>query len=136
MDSGLWITLLCFIFGIVGLVFGIRRFYTRQKLSSNTIAETKDTSPSKKYISRISTVVIIAIVTLPFHYYFGDNGFRVFAKTNLTFSYTFVTQDDIEKVISRYDKASLLEKQSIRNEPFVRKLMEEGLLIEKGLFDK
>lgn len=54
-----------------------------------------------------------------------------FPKENISFSNTFIFQDDINKLIKRYNEASILEKVSIRQEPLTRKLMEKGFIKEK-----
>lgn len=54
----------------------------------------------------------------------------VFPKDNLSFSNTYISQDDIDKLIERYNDASFFEKQAINQEPFVRKLMEKGIIVE------
>lgn len=66
----------------------------------------------------------------------GENGFKVFAKNSLTFSNTIITQSTIDELIERFNNASFFEKQTIRNENLVRKLMEEGLLTEQKSFDE
>lgn len=40
-------------------------------------------------------------------------------------------QDDIDKLIDRYNNASWMERQAINQEPLVRKLMEKGIIVEK-----
>jgi predicted transcriptional regulator YheO len=57
---------------------------------------------------------------------------KVFPKNNLTFSYTIITEDYVEKLIDRYNNASFFEKQAINEEPIVRKLMEQGIIYEKN----
>lgn len=74
-------------------------------------------------------IVIMLIATLPFHYVTAS--FMVFPKENLTFSNTFIIPDDIDKLIERYNNASLYEKQLINQEPLVRKLKEKGLIVVK-----
>ena len=77
-------------------------------------------------------LIILAFVllglTLPFHYV--PSHLKVFPKNNLTFSHTLILQSDIDALILRYNNASLFEKKTMRNEPFFRKLMEEGIVLE------
>jgi len=100
----------------------------------------------KSYLGWIMGGILVAILfaTLPFYYVIQDKVridedtriqmrekyamFKVYAKDNLTFSNTFIFQDDIDKIIKRYNNASLLEQQAIRQEPLTRKLMEKGII--------
>ncbi len=54
-----------------------------------------------------------------------------FPKENISLSNTFIFQDDIDKLIKRYNDASGIEKLAIMQEPLYRKLMEKGLIKEK-----
>jgi hypothetical protein len=73
-------------------------------------------------------LIIVLITTLPFHYF--PNRLMIFPKNTLTFSYTFITENDIKNIIDRYNTASLVEKQAMSNEPLIRKLIEKGILIK------
>lgn len=86
----------------------------------------QETKPSYKGLIVVAVFLIGA--TLPFHYIL-ERG-MVFPKDHLTFSNTFITQRDIDNLIDRYNNASFFEKQAIRQEPLVRKLMEKGLIEE------
>ncbi len=55
----------------------------------------------------------------------------VFPKDHLTFSNTFITQEDIDNLVERYDNASFFERNAMNNEPFVRKLKEKGIIYDK-----
>jgi len=78
-----------------------------------------------------SILAIILFAILPFHYLL-DYG-KVFPKEHFTFSNTFVTKDDIKKVVERYNNANFFEKQEINKEPLVRKLKEKGIIIDEKL---
>ena len=93
-------------------------------------------------------VFILLLATLPFHYiirnvpvidsktglqYSQSTTFKVYAKDNFTFSNTFIFQEDIDKLIDRYNNASYLERQAINQESFMRKLMEKGIIVEKNI---
>ena len=79
----------------------------------------------------IWTIIIVAILalTLPFHYI--PSRMMMFPKSNLTFSYTIISEDDINSIIERYNNASLFQRIAMNNEPIIRKLMEKGILLEK-----
>jgi|GEM_PF-1941435 len=88
-----------------------------------------DTIPKKEksYSRRIFIVMVILGVMLPFHYV--PDHLMIFPKDSLTFSNTFITQSDIDGLTKRYNDASFWERQSIREEPLMRKLMEKGLVV-------
>lgn len=92
----------------------------------------------KSYTGWIVVIIIILGLALPFHYVFykNDYDFTMFPKNEMTFSNTFLTDEDIDGLIKRYNDASFFEKQAINSEPLMRKLREKGIIIEKGLFDK
>jgi hypothetical protein len=106
-------------------------------------------SQKKSYTGSIITsiVAIIIFATLPFHYIiFGgwvnqedmttgakyriNKGItlRIYPKLNLTFSNTFVFQEDIDMLIERHNKASWVEQQVISTEPLYRILIEKGII--------
>ena len=68
--------------------------------------------------------------TLPFHYILSKG--KVFPKDNLTFTYTFINENDVNQLLERYNDASIIERNSIRNEPLFRKLVQIGILIQKN----
>jgi hypothetical protein len=68
------------------------------------------------------------LLMLSFHY-LPSKG-QIFAKENLTFSNTIITDDDISELISNYNKASLFEKTALRNEPLFRKLLQQNIIGE------
>jgi hypothetical protein len=72
------------------------------------------------------SVVLIAI-TLPFHY-IPSRG-MIFPKQSLTFSYTFITEGDISRIINRYNTANFLEQAAINNEPLMRKLRDQEIIV-------
>ena len=74
-------------------------------------------------------LLIASAVLLPFHYIIGfDGGIKIFAKENLSLSYTFITNDTVDKLINRHNNASNYERLSIRGEYLFIKLMEEGII--------
>ena len=94
--------------------------------------ETTTSKPEKKssYTGWILAVIIIIGATLPFHYI--PSALMVFPKDNLTFSNTFITPDDIHEIVKKYNDANYLEKEAMKQEPFLRKLMSKGIIIEQG----
>lgn len=91
--------------------------------------EDKKTKNKKHNYVWLISISIIIFLTLSFHYL--PDKLMIFPKDNLTFSNTFIFQDDINKIIDRYNNASFLEKQAIKQEPLHRKLMEKGIIVEE-----
>jgi len=90
-----------------------------------------ENSRNKKHNYTWLVLICIAflILTLPFHYL--PKRLIMFPKENLTFSNTFIFEENINKIINRYNNASLFEKQAIKQEPLYRKLMEKGIIVEE-----
>lgn len=79
-------------------------------------------------------VVVILGLTLPFHYVKLSStlfDFKIFPKEHFTFDHTFIDKQDIGNVIERYNKANVIEQITMRNDPFVNKLFEQGLIGNK-----
>jgi hypothetical protein len=89
------------------------------------MSETKN-KKKNSYVGWIVFILIILGLTLPFHWSL-DYG-TVFPKEHLTFNKTFFTSEDVDNIIKRFNNASFIEKQAINQEPFVRKLMEKGII--------
>ncbi len=96
------------------------------KAQEPVVASVKNNANFGRWFVIIGLIIIGAI--LPFHYI--PSRLMVFPKDNLTFSNTFITQKDIDKLVDRYNQASFFQKQAINQEPFVRKLMEKGIIVE------
>jgi len=89
------------------------------------------TKSKKGYTGWIIFIVIVLGLTLPFHYV--PSAMKMFPKDHFTFSHTFITKDDIDDIVKRYNNASnIFEQNAMDNDPFIRILREHGLIIEKG----
>jgi hypothetical protein len=90
-----------------------------------------NTRPLRKSYSIwiIIFIIVVILATLPFHYAL-DYG-MIFPKEYLTFSNTFITREDVSKVLERYNNANFIEQQAIRQEPLARKLIEKGIIYDK-----
>ena len=75
-------------------------------------------------------LIIVLIITLPFHYVIQD-GIKIIPKDNFTFSNTFVSDSDINKIITRYNGENFFGKLEMRKEPLVKKLIENDILRKK-----
>lgn len=78
----------------------------------------------------IIVIVILLAATLPFHYALDYQ--KVFLKDSLSFNYTFITKEDVNKLLDKYNKASFYEKLTIRGDYIFRKLMEQGIIFEEN----
>jgi len=111
------------------------RNYPTQKKNADASTSTQQVESQQqivvkkknKAIKWIILLVIILGLILPFHYV--PSHLKVFPKDNFTFSYTIITQSDIDKLLERYnDCETIFQKQSISNELLFRKLSEKGLI--------
>jgi hypothetical protein len=74
-------------------------------------------------------IFIIAIgISLSFHFVPSRN--KMFPKDNLSLSYTIIDEEDISRMVERYNNASIFQKQAINQEPLTRKLMEFEIIHE------
>ena len=100
---------------------------TNLEVNQNSMNGKKSSDPCRKWVI---IIVIALILTLPFHYV--PSKMMMFPKNCLSFSYTFITQDDVNSIIERYNNASFIGRQVINNEPIVSKLIEKGIIVEKS----
>jgi len=104
--------------------------YNFEELNKNIIEKNKKSS--KGYLL-VSIVVVLGLI-LPFHWVFkyGFIPIDVFPKENFTFSYTYITDDDINVLINRHNNGSFFEQINIRNEYLHIKLVEKGYIISSS----
>lgn len=87
------------------------------------------------YTGWLIFIIIVLGLTLPFHYI--PSALKVFPKDHFTFKHTIITQSDIEDIVTRYNNCtSIIEQQSIDNDPFVRTLRERGYIVQKDRNNK
>lgn len=85
---------------------------------------------SNFYFKITIRLVLFLAITLPFHYV--PSALKVFPKDNLSFSYTIITEDDVNSLLKRYnDCENIFQQQSIRTEPLFRKLSEQGIIYDQ-----
>lgn len=117
--------------GIVLLLMSpINNWYQKNRMSPQESSESQSQHESQRnpYQKWIFIVIVGVTLTLPFHYI--PSRLTAFPKNSLTFSHTIITEDFISSVIKRYNNASFVEKVAMRNEPVVRKLLEQGIISE------
>ncbi len=116
------------VFVIYGIYDWIREIIEKRNARRSNIPYKK--RGSKKFFLIFAGMLVIQffLLSLPFHYVNG--GRYILLKENFTFNKTFVGGDDIDKIIKRYNDASLFEKAAIRNEPLVRQLFENEIIFE------
>lgn len=130
---GLALIFVCFIlYSIAGLIIKIQKKYQQQSHTDTDNAVEENVVIVKKSSNGLMWIVVIIFIlmciTLPFHYV--PEELMVFPKDNLTFKYTIITSDDIEKLINRYNNSSFLQRQAMINEPIFHALMENQFLFE------
>ncbi len=82
----------------------------------------------KSYGGWIMGGVVVAILFFLLSFHIIPDYLMIFPKEHLTFSNTFINKSDVDNLIDRYNDASLFEKQTIRQEPLMRKLIEKGII--------
>ncbi|WP_164123070.1 hypothetical protein [Sphingobacterium sp. xlx-130] len=75
-------------------------------------------------------LVITVFFMLSFHC-MPDHG-HIFPKQQLSFTNTFISHSEIDKLIERHNQASGFERALIRQEYLHRKFVELGVIFEKG----
>jgi len=105
---------------LIAIIVGIYFFIRLVRYSIKT---------KKRFIIFLfSFLTTILLLSLPFHYLVDRN--KVLLKANFTFSNTFVTDADIDKLTENYNNASVTEKFAIMNEPFFRTLSDAGIIFD------
>lgn len=91
--------------------------------------------------TRINSMIIIWMVgllifILSFHIFLGNNGVTIFPKSYYTFSNSIFTQSDVNQLIDKYNNGTLLERLSMQNDPFFKKLVEKELIKVNTIFNQ
>lgn len=84
----------------------------------------------KNNFAWLIVIFIILGLTLPFHYV--PAALKAFPKDHFTFKHTIITQRDIDDIIEKYNNSSFLEQTSINNDPFIRTLREQGIIVNNN----
>jgi hypothetical protein len=82
-------------------------------------------SQGNPYRTIVILLIVIVAGTLPFHYIPSRQ--MVFPKEHLTFSNTFITQADIDRLIERHN-SSFFDALAMMDDPLSRKLIEKGVI--------
>ncbi len=101
------------------------------------MTELTQTTPKKgtNYLGWIIFILIVLGLTLPFHYV--PSAMRMFPKDHFTFKHTIITQEDVDDIINRYNNArNIFEQNAMNNDPFIRTLREQGIIVDKDKKDK
>lgn len=72
----------------------------------------------------------VAAFSASFHV-MPDHSYRIFPKEQLSFAYTVIASSDVDRLIDRYNEASVMERTLIRQEYIYRRLDELGIIISK-----
>ena len=103
---------------------------TLSKQADNDEKAGKERKRNRRLIGWSVSAIAVVCFFLFFHIYISyDGGFDVFAKSSPTFRHTFITESDVNDVIRRLNNACLFEGMSIQNEPFVRLLLDRGIIV-------
>ena len=74
-------------------------------------------------------VVLFSLLLILLNYHIYTDGFYFFKKQSMSFSNTFISDEDIEAIKIRYNKSSYQEKQTMQNDLLFQRLIEEKILI-------
>ena len=85
----------------------------------------------KGLVGFILFIILALLATLPFHYVDVGGNFKVLTKDHFTFEYTYIDQSDVNKIIARYNAGNFIEKMAMLNEPLLKKLQENGYIIDE-----
>ena len=77
-------------------------------------------------------IILFSLVFINLSFHIIPSRFSIFPKDHFTFSDTFIFESDINNIIDRYNKASLMERQMILQNPLINKLFEKGILYNKN----
>lgn len=106
---------------LILLVIGIMKFIKKKKINYSLL------------IKIYAVIILIQIGTLlTFHFVLDDDNFivRRFSKNGLSFNKTFITQKDLRTIKSDYENAGIFFKTQTLNDPFVKLLMENKVLLD------
>jgi len=104
-------------------------YHIKTQAKPNLSEKSVSGKKSNNIILGVLLIIIILIgVTLPFHYIPSRS--LVFPKEYLTFNKTFITETDIENIINQYNNSSFIEKISMLNDPFLKKLKENSIIVD------
>lgn len=120
-------------FNEIGLIYETAKTLkaeTNNKSENPKENTAKNLSTINLLLKLIVVLLVLVFLTLPFHYI--PSQLKVFPKDHLAFSHTIITQNTINKLIARYNSASVIEQNAIQNEPLMRKLIEKGIIKERN----
>lgn len=83
-----------------------------------------------KFSNEYITFFVILFLTLSFHVI--PSRLTIFPKDHLSLSNTVIFESDVNKLISRYNNASVMERTIILQDPFINKLFEKDILVEQN----
>ena|ERR1700758_2723924 len=102
-------------------------------METNQKQETKNGQYSiKTQLIVLSSIAgAIMLYLLLFHNVICNDQWKVFPKENITFSNSFVNEDDIRALINKYNQSSFMDKIVLSNTPLWRTLTKEGCIVNK-----
>lgn len=92
----------------------------------NRMNKEQHNAPYQGYLRFAVVLIVVLLLTIPFHYV--PSQLKAFPKESFTFSNTFIFQSDIDRLIKRWNDASIFDKDEIEDEPLFKKLMQEGFI--------
>lgn len=106
---------------------------TKDPIQNEILDEIVNTQPNTKKKRKTERRLIIAgviliVLTLPFHYV--PSALMVFPKDNLTFKYTFISRDLLNRLLDKHNNPlkHFMEKRNESEDALYKKLEEEGVI--------
>lgn len=104
------------------------QLYLKKEIKELHKNEIKDNSTFIKIEKQYYYTLLFVFFYISFH--IVPSRLSIFPKDHFTFSDTIIFESDINKIFSRYNNASAMEKQIILQNPLINKLFEKDILKE------
>ena len=77
-------------------------------------------------------LIVVVMLTMPFHFILIPNSFQICTKRSLSFEYTFLTTNDENEFIEKWNKAELSERLKFNDNAGFKKLEELGIIVSSN----
>lgn len=74
-------------------------------------------------------LIVVAILSMSFHFILIPNNYQICAKRSLSLEYTFLTTNDENEFIQKWNKADMGERLKFNDNVGFRKLQELGIIV-------
>jgi hypothetical protein len=74
-------------------------------------------------------IIVVAMLSLPFHFILIPNNYQICAKRSLSLEYTFLTTNDENEFIDKWNKADMRERLKFNDNAGFKKLEDLGIIV-------